>query len=262
MNQPHRTYTCSFEALSEKMICGFIPKIEDRQVLNELKRKKITFTDSFGRETEINLLIGADVLGKLLTGNSIELKSGLTAVETKLVFGQYLERVHVLRINNHADLVHSPGAGITFNCGTVEVDINCPNVIRHTVPSPEEDRRLKFKGGSSCREFSRNNRQLSKSNDPPARTFREIKSTCADLCKRFTVDDNEKCSHRTDFPALYDELEAKIRALERLGWKQDKYGEFFSLLVESCLPEDILLAFERSKKFKEDTPGEGRTLKL
>ncbi|GFY26244.1 uncharacterized protein TNCV_24451 [Trichonephila clavipes] len=35
-------------------------------------------------ETEINLLIGADVLGKLLTGNSVELESGLTAVETKL----------------------------------------------------------------------------------------------------------------------------------------------------------------------------------
>ncbi|GFW74596.1 DUF1758 domain-containing protein [Trichonephila clavipes] len=66
------------------MICGFIPKIEDKQVLNELKRKKINFTDSFREETEINLLIGADVLGKLLTGNSVELESGLTAVETKL----------------------------------------------------------------------------------------------------------------------------------------------------------------------------------
>ncbi|GFW39283.1 uncharacterized protein TNCV_1832691 [Trichonephila clavipes] len=43
------------------------------------------------QETEINLLIGADVLGKLLTGNSVELESGLTAVETKLgwtVFGK------------------------------------------------------------------------------------------------------------------------------------------------------------------------------
>ncbi|GFU12834.1 DUF1758 domain-containing protein [Trichonephila clavipes] len=60
---------------------------------------------------------------------------------------------------------------------------------------------------------------------------------------------------KIDFPALYDELEAKIRALESLGWKQDKYGEFFSLSVECCLSEDILLAFERSKNFKEDTPG-------
>ncbi|GFW21462.1 uncharacterized protein TNCV_1532851 [Trichonephila clavipes] len=80
----NKTYTCSFEALSEKMICGYILKIEDKQVLNELKRKKIKFTDSFRRETEINLLISADVLGKLLTGNSVELESGLTAVEIKL----------------------------------------------------------------------------------------------------------------------------------------------------------------------------------
>ncbi|GFY37369.1 DUF1758 domain-containing protein [Trichonephila inaurata madagascariensis] len=67
---------------------------------------------------------------------------------------------------------------------------------------------------------------------------------------------------KTDLSALYDELEAKIRALESLGWTQDKYSEFLSPLVESCLPEDILLAFERSKYFKEDTPGEGRILKL
>ncbi|GFU49340.1 DUF1758 domain-containing protein [Trichonephila clavipes] len=67
---------------------------------------------------------------------------------------------------------------------------------------------------------------------------------------------------KTDLPALYDELEAKIRALESLGWTQDKYGELWSPLLESCLPEDILLTFERSKNFKEDTPGEGRTVKL
>ncbi|GFV93200.1 uncharacterized protein TNCV_573391 [Trichonephila clavipes] len=96
--------------------------------------------------------------------------------------------------------------------------------------------------------------------------FRERRSTCADLCKRFTVEMEMRNAatgrSKTDLPALYDELEAKIRALESLGWTQDKYGEFLSPLVESCLPEDILLAFERSKNFKEDTPGEGRSLKL
>ncbi|GFX77199.1 uncharacterized protein TNCV_1679821 [Trichonephila clavipes] len=35
-------------------------------------------------ETEIGLLIGADNIGKLLTGNLIEFDSGLTAIETKL----------------------------------------------------------------------------------------------------------------------------------------------------------------------------------
>ncbi|GBN96006.1 hypothetical protein AVEN_81156-1 [Araneus ventricosus] len=80
----NRTFSCSFEVLSEKTICGFIPRIENKQIFNELKRKKIDFTDSFRNEMEINLLIGADVLGKLLTGNTVELESGLTAVETKL----------------------------------------------------------------------------------------------------------------------------------------------------------------------------------
>ncbi|GBO18243.1 hypothetical protein AVEN_61698-1 [Araneus ventricosus] len=65
--------------------------IENNDILNELKRKTIYFTDSIRDETEINLFIGADVLGKLLTGNTVELESGLTAVETKLswtVFGK------------------------------------------------------------------------------------------------------------------------------------------------------------------------------
>ncbi|GFU01305.1 integrase catalytic domain-containing protein [Trichonephila clavipes] len=79
-----RSYASSFEALSEKKICGFISKIEDKHILNELKNKEIILSDSNCKETEIGLLIGADNIGKLLTGNLIDLDSGLTAVETKL----------------------------------------------------------------------------------------------------------------------------------------------------------------------------------
>ncbi|KAF8785432.1 hypothetical protein HNY73_010967 [Argiope bruennichi] len=55
-----------------------------------------------------------------------------------------------------------------------------------------------------------------------------------------------------DLPALYDELEGKISALESLGRTQEKYSEFLCLFVESCLPEEILpeeilLAWERSQ---------------
>ncbi|GFT10459.1 DUF5641 domain-containing protein [Nephila pilipes] len=87
----NRVFSCGFEAFSEKKICGFIPRIENDEILNELKRKKIVFADFFREETDINLLIGADVLGKLLTGNTVVLECGLTAVETKLgwtVFGK------------------------------------------------------------------------------------------------------------------------------------------------------------------------------
>ncbi|GFU39043.1 DUF1758 domain-containing protein [Nephila pilipes] len=78
------SYVCSFEVLSEKKICGFISKMEDKRILNELKNKGIILSDPSCKETEIGLLIGADNIGKLLTGNLIELDSGLTAIETKL----------------------------------------------------------------------------------------------------------------------------------------------------------------------------------
>lgn len=52
---------------------------------------------------------------------------------------------------------------------------------------------------------------------------------------------------KTDLASLYDELEGKLRALESLGRTQEKYGDFLIPLVESCLPEDVLLACERSR---------------
>ncbi|GFT46228.1 DUF1758 domain-containing protein, partial [Trichonephila clavipes] len=78
------SYACCFEVLSEKKICGFISKIEDKRILNEFKNKEIILSDLNCKETEIGLLIGADNIGKLLTGNLIEFDSGLTAIETKL----------------------------------------------------------------------------------------------------------------------------------------------------------------------------------
>ncbi|GBM94974.1 hypothetical protein AVEN_9022-1 [Araneus ventricosus] len=51
-------------------------------------------------------------------------------------------------------------------------------------------------------------------------------------------------------PILYDELEGKLRALESLGKTQEKYGDFLTPLVESCLPEEVLIAWERSRSTK------------
>ncbi|GFV06442.1 DUF1758 domain-containing protein [Trichonephila clavipes] len=108
------------------------------------------------------------------------------------------------------------------------------------------------------------------SNSKAARVAESFPATADNYPKRMYVRDLLSMVMRnvatgrskTDLSALYDELEAKIRALESLGRTQDNYGEFLSPSVESCLLEDILLAFERSKNFKEDTPGKGRSLKL
>ncbi|GFW34848.1 DUF1758 domain-containing protein [Trichonephila clavipes] len=94
-----RSYACCFEVLSEKKICGFISKIEHKRILNELKNKEIILLDLNCKETEIGLLIGADNIGKLLTGNLIEFDSGLTAIETKLgwtVLEKYVRTIKTL----------------------------------------------------------------------------------------------------------------------------------------------------------------------
>ncbi|GFT55511.1 uncharacterized protein TNCV_1326781 [Trichonephila clavipes] len=65
---------------------------------------------------------------------------------------------------------------------------------------------------------------------------------------------------KTDLSALYDELEGKLRSLESLGRTQEKYGDFLTPLVDSCLPEEILMAWERKRNTETDAKG-SRTLK-
>ncbi|GFV35972.1 DUF1758 domain-containing protein [Trichonephila clavipes] len=57
---------------------------------------------------------------------------------------------------------------------------------------------------------------------------------------------------KTDLSTLYDELEGKLRSLESLGRTQEKYGDFLTPLVESCLPEEILMAWERKQNTETD----------
>ncbi|GFW98925.1 DUF1758 domain-containing protein [Trichonephila clavipes] len=49
----------------------------------------------------------------------------------------------------------------------------------------------------------------------------------------------------------YDELEGKLRALESLGRTQERFGDFLAPLVESCLPEEVLMTWERNRNHHE-----------
>ncbi|GFY52825.1 putative RNA-directed DNA polymerase from transposon X-element [Trichonephila inaurata madagascariensis] len=55
----------------------------DLYTLQELKEKNITLSDLETKEHDIELLLGADVIGKILTVNSLKLSSGVTVVQTK-----------------------------------------------------------------------------------------------------------------------------------------------------------------------------------
>ncbi|GFW06806.1 uncharacterized protein TNCV_3289061 [Trichonephila clavipes] len=66
--------------------------------------------------------------------------------------------------------------------------------------------------------------------------------------------------NETDLSALYDELEGKLRSLESSGRTQEKYGDFLAPLVESCLPEEILMVRKENGNTETDAIKGSRTL--
>ncbi|GBL62418.1 hypothetical protein AVEN_37937-1 [Araneus ventricosus] len=78
-------YLCSRnEVFCERKICGFVPKIEDPKILGNLRVNNIELSNVTCNENEIDLLIGADLIGKLLTGKVCSVKFWLFAIHTKL----------------------------------------------------------------------------------------------------------------------------------------------------------------------------------
>ncbi|KAF2886493.1 hypothetical protein ILUMI_19680 [Ignelater luminosus] len=75
-----REYACNFMAFNQDIICHGIPSINN----GPLVKRNIILTD-VGQSTDpIEVLIGADVIGKLMTGKLHNLECGMTAVKTKL----------------------------------------------------------------------------------------------------------------------------------------------------------------------------------
>ncbi|GFS34677.1 DUF1758 domain-containing protein [Trichonephila inaurata madagascariensis] len=78
-------YTCNLNVYDQEMICNDVPSIRHGPWINELKNRKINLSDrGHNLGGKIEILIGADVAGKLLTGTMFYLKSGPVAIKTKL----------------------------------------------------------------------------------------------------------------------------------------------------------------------------------
>jgi len=93
MSDVREDFTCSFEALDQAKICSNIPRMKYGEYVRELKDKKIFATDMVNRNVdllfenspeEVHVLIGADIAGKLWTGQVRQLACGLSCVSTKL----------------------------------------------------------------------------------------------------------------------------------------------------------------------------------
>ena len=77
-------YACNFKATKQYVICGDVSCIKPAPWLDFLKEKNIVLTDVASNRKNIDILIGADVAGKLFTGARHALTNGLTAIETLL----------------------------------------------------------------------------------------------------------------------------------------------------------------------------------
>ncbi|GFX59154.1 integrase catalytic domain-containing protein [Trichonephila clavipes] len=60
---------------------------------------------------------------------------------------------------------------------------------------------------------------------------------------------------KVNLSSLYDKIEAQLRALESLGVTKEKYAAMLFPLVESCLPSEILRAWERYVSYSSDESG-------
>ncbi|XP_043466423.1 uncharacterized protein LOC122501193 [Leptopilina heterotoma] len=82
------TYACNFQVMNQDVICNNIPCVKQANWMFELEKRNIQLCDynpnSQKGEDSIDMLIGADVIGKLMTGNKFDCSNGLTAFETNL----------------------------------------------------------------------------------------------------------------------------------------------------------------------------------
>ncbi|BES96686.1 Retrotransposon protein [Nesidiocoris tenuis] len=73
-------YSCNFDVLDTDVICQGIPSVTQGQWMSELRDKGIEIVDTQNEPVEI--LVGADIAGKLMTGRKEILSCGLIAFET------------------------------------------------------------------------------------------------------------------------------------------------------------------------------------
>ncbi|UYV62167.1 hypothetical protein LAZ67_1008101 [Cordylochernes scorpioides] len=87
-------YNCNFEVQDCSTICSAMPSAQPTEWMTELRSKGIDL-DVYRSNTEIELLLGADVYAKLLTGKKIELESGPVALETKLGWTSVMQQYKI-----------------------------------------------------------------------------------------------------------------------------------------------------------------------
>ncbi|GBN76246.1 hypothetical protein AVEN_237561-1 [Araneus ventricosus] len=77
-------FSCQMSVLDQSKICTTLPRVRDKHLLAELENHGIVLTHIGAETPPIRLLLGADVLGRILSVRIEVLKSGISAIETSL----------------------------------------------------------------------------------------------------------------------------------------------------------------------------------
>lgn len=76
------SYSCSLIAMDQSKICHAVHRLSDNILITELEENNVFLNDLGEGTPEIEILIGADYFGSLLTGKVKQMPCGLVAVET------------------------------------------------------------------------------------------------------------------------------------------------------------------------------------
>ncbi|KAG8185443.1 hypothetical protein JTE90_022374 [Oedothorax gibbosus] len=86
-----RSLDASFQfevsALDQERICSYVPRVRDAAIFNFLEKKGIHLSDyssEVGENSDIQILLGADVWSKIITSQHYSLNKDLVAVKTRL----------------------------------------------------------------------------------------------------------------------------------------------------------------------------------
>ncbi|XP_035210940.1 uncharacterized protein LOC118185223 [Stegodyphus dumicola] len=82
----HDNFNCTFDIYEQDTICDAVPSALNGPWIKELRSMNIPFYDTEDSSGPIDLLIGADVAGRLFTDRKIVLSSGSVAIETYLAW--------------------------------------------------------------------------------------------------------------------------------------------------------------------------------
>ncbi|CAG9787636.1 unnamed protein product [Diatraea saccharalis] len=101
------SFKCDIEVFDKKEICADIPAINDKVLLEKLKQMNIILSDVEESSEPISILIGSDMMAKLVTCSMTQINEYMSAIETKLGWTLLGKRNTFVRKNDATFLVVS-----------------------------------------------------------------------------------------------------------------------------------------------------------